>query len=296
MSRPTDFPAVGAPALVDVAELEALLRPDTVYRPVVLDLRWELNRPSKLPDYRQAHLPGAVFVDLEAAFSGPRGPGGSGGRHPMPSTDQVEQAMRRAGVDDDSLVVCYDGGDLLAAARAWWVLRYLGAASVRVLDGGFAAWVAAGLPVASGDVRPDEPGSFKARPGSRRLLTAADVPAYAARRRLLDARAAGRYAGLRETIDPVAGHIPGALSAPGAARLDRSGRMRPRADLLAQFAEQGIAPGDDVAVYCGSGISACTVALALAAAGVTDDAAVYVGSWSDWISDRTRPVATGDKP
>jgi thiosulfate/3-mercaptopyruvate sulfurtransferase len=193
-------------------------------------------------------------------------------------------------------VVCYDQGDQLAAARAWWVLRYLGASTVRVLDGGFAAWSAAGLPVASGHERAAHRGSFTARPGSRSLISADDVPAVAARHRLLDARTAGRYAGQGETVDPVAGHIPGARSSPAAAGFDRFGQMKPPVDLLAQFAEQGIAPGDDVGVYCGSGVSACTVALALAVAGVTDDAAVYVGSWSDWISEPSRPIATGSEP
>ena len=282
--------------LIDVAELDALLRGDIDGRPVVLDLRWALNKPSKLPDYQRAHVPGAVFVELESAFTGPRRPGGSGGRHPMPEAESVERSMRAAGVDDDRLVVCYDGGDLFAAARAWWVLGYLGAAAVRVLDGGFLAWSAAGLPVAAGDEVADQPGSFTARPGSRRLLTADDVPAYAARHRLLDARPAGRYAGRGETVDPVAGHIPGALSVPATAGLGASRRMKSQQDLQAQFAEQGIATGDDVAIYCGSGVSACTVALELAAAGVTDDAAVYVGSWSDWISDASRPVATGSEP
>jgi thiosulfate/3-mercaptopyruvate sulfurtransferase len=165
-----------------------------------------------------------------------------------------------------------------------------------VLDGGFAAWVAAGSPVTAGTEGAGRPGTFTARPASRRLLTAADIPAYAARHRLLDARSSGRYAGRGETIDPVAGHIPGALSLPAAATVDRSGRMLHRPGLLDQFSGRGIGLGDDVAVYCGSGVSACTVALALAAAGVTDDAAVYVGSWSDWISDPSRPVATGDQP
>jgi thiosulfate/3-mercaptopyruvate sulfurtransferase len=282
--------------LLDVAELERLLRGDECAHPVVLDLRWQLNKPSKLPDYQRAHIPGAVFVELEAVFSGPRRAGGSGGRHPMPDADDVQRAMRAAGVDDDSAVVCYDQGDQLAAARAWWVLRYLGAPGVRVLDGGFGAWSAAGLPVVAGDERAHRRGSFTARPGSRRLISADDVPALAARSRLLDARTAKRYAGQGETVDRVAGHIPGARSSPAAAGLDRSGRMRPPYDLLAQFAEQGITPGDDVGVYCGSGVSACTVALALAVAGVTDDAAVYVGSWSDWISDPNRPVATGSEP
>ena len=289
-------PIGGAGPLIEVAELDALLRGDLTARPVVLDLRWQLNKRSKLPDYQHAHIPGAVFVELETAFSGPRQAGGSGGRHPMPGAQDVERAMRAAGVDDERLVVCYDRGDLLSAARAWWVLRYLGASAVRVLDGGFAAWTDAGLPVASVDEHAGRAGSFTAQPGSRRLLTADDVPAFAARRRLLDARTAGRYAGRGETVDPVAGHIPGALSVPAAAGLGTSGRMRDQQDLQAQFAERGIATGDDVAVYCGSGVSACTVALALSAAGVTDDAAVYVGSWSDWISEPSRPVATGSEP
>jgi thiosulfate/3-mercaptopyruvate sulfurtransferase len=287
--------------LIDVDGLVALLD-DPAARPVLLDLRWKLGGPTQQPTYARGHIPGAVFVELEESFTGKHPPapaageGGSGGRHPMPAADQVERAMRVAGVDDDSFVVCYDSGAMLAAARAWWVLSYLGANNVRVLDGGFRAWARTGRPMATGDGRAVRAGSFTARPGARRLLTAADVPAYAGEGRLLDARSAGRYAGEGETIDPVAGHIPGAVSTPATSLLDASGRMKSPEDLLALFAERDIGAGTDVALYCGSGVSACTIALSLAAAGLTDDPGVYVGSWSDWITDPDRSVTTGPLP
>ena len=261
-------------------------------RPVVLDVRWRLAGPPGIDSYRAGHIPGAVFADLETDLAGP--PGGPGGRHPLPDPVRFTDAMRRAGVHDGQLVVAYDDGDAAPAARAWWTLRYYGHPQVRVLDGGYRAWLAAGLPVS---VAPASTGygDFTAEPGGLPVLDADGAAALARSGVLLDARAPERYRGETEPVDPVAGHIPGARNAPTAANLGRRGRFRPRADLAARYAELGAAAGGrPVGVYCGSGVTACADVLALAVAGV--DAALYPGSWSGWLADPDHPVATGPEP
>lgn len=272
--------------LVSVEELQAALAGPEADRPTLLDVRWSLGSTTGRAEHEEAHIPGAAFVDLDEALSGPVLPDGHGGRHPVPDTDFFGRAMRAAGVRTDRPVVCYDSGSSVAASRAWWMLSFFGKPDVRVLDGGFTAWQEAGLPTESGEVRP-EPGTFTPRPGGRRLL---DAEGAARHPLLLDARPADRYRGQNETVDPVAGHIPGARSAPALDNLRPDGRFLASDDLAARMSATGVRPGDDIAVYCGSGVQAAHTALALHVAGVTDDAAVYVGSWSDWISDPTRPV------
>jgi len=272
-------PLVTAPALA--AELAG--EP----RPVVLDVRWRLGGPPGLGSYRAGHLPGAVFTDLDRDLSGPPG---QDGRHPLPETAAFQQAMRAAGVSQRSRVVVYDDGDATAAARCWWLLRYHGHRDVRVLDGGYQAWLGAGLAVTTAEPA-RQPGDFTARPGQMPLL---DAPAAAATARtglLLDARAGERYRGEREPVDPVAGHIPGAISAPTAGNVNADGTFKDAAELAARFAALGVRPGGTVGVYCGSGVTAAHEVLALALAGVP--AALYAGSWSNWITDPARPVATG---
>jgi thiosulfate/3-mercaptopyruvate sulfurtransferase len=182
----------------------------------------------------------------------------------------------------------------MAAARAWWLLRWAGHPRVRVLDGGLGAWTAAGGGLEQGTAA-DEEGSFTPRRGAMPLLTAEDAAALAGRERglLLDARAAERFRGEVEPVDPVAGHIPGAVNAPTAENMTADGRFRPREELAARFAGLGVRQGTDVGVYCGSGVSAAQQVLALELAGVP--AALYVGSWSEWVADPSRPVATGEK-
>lgn len=201
--------------------------------------------------------------------------------------------MRRYGVDDGRGVVVYDTADATAAARAWWLLRYFGHREVQLLDGGLRAWVAAGLPVETGDVPPGR-GTFTARPGALRVLDAATAAAVARRGRLLDARSPERYRGEVEPIDPVAGHVPGAVSAPTLDNLTAEGRFLDPQRLRQRFASLGVDNSVEVGVYCGSGVTAAHEVLALALAGI--DAALYVGSWSDWITDPTRPVVTGADP
>ena len=260
--------------------------------PVLLDARWRLAGPPGIGSYQQGHLPGAVFADLDRDLAGPPGPPGPGGRHPLPDPAAFQAAMRAAGVSRGRAVVVYDDGDAMAAARGWWTLRYFGHPDVRVLDGGYRAWAEAGLPVTTDRPAPP-PGDFTAEPGHMPVLDAAGAQAAARDGLLLDARAGERYRGEAEPVDPVAGHIPGAVSAPTAGNANPDGTFRAPAELAARFTALGAAPGTSapVGAYCGSGVTAAHEVLALALAGLP--AALYVGSWSDWITDPARPVATG---
>ncbi|MGW7622218.1 sulfurtransferase [Streptomyces antimycoticus] len=255
--------------------------------PLLLDVRWQLGGPPGRPAYEAGHLPGAVYVDLDTELAAPPG---KTGRHPLPDLSAFAAAMRRAGVSQDRRVVAYDGGQGWAAARAWWLLRWAGHPSVRVLDGGLPAWTAVG-----GALTTDEPdaaeGDFVPRPGALPLLEADDAAGLARRGVLLDARAGERYRGEVEPIDPVGGHIPGAVSAPTVENVTADGHFLPADRLAERFAALGATEDAEVGVYCGSGVSAAHQVLALAVAGVP--AALYVGSWSEWSSDGGRPVATG---
>jgi thiosulfate/3-mercaptopyruvate sulfurtransferase len=273
--------------LVSVGELVRLLGSNAP--PLLLDVRWALSGPPPLDRYRAGHLPGAVFVDLDADLAGPPGPDG---RHPLPEPGAAQAALRRLGVAQDVPVVVYDHGDATVAARAWWLLRYLGHRPVRVLDGGLAAWVAAGQPVEAGEPVDPRPGDLTVLPGSLPVVDAAGAARAAADGVLLDVRTPERYRGEQEPVDPVAGHVPGAVSAPAAGNVGADGRLLPADALGERFASLGVHPGGPVAAYCGSGVTAAQTVLALAVAGMP--AALYVGSWSEWVADPARPVATGD--
>jgi thiosulfate/3-mercaptopyruvate sulfurtransferase len=273
--------------LVSAGQLAAeLAGPDA---PVVLDCRWSLAGGADRAGYERGHLPGAVFMDLDRDLSAPPGRERRGGRHPLPDPGAFEAAMRRAGVRGDRPVVAYDQGEPGGAARAWWLLGWFGHPDARVLDGGLPAWVAAGLPLDT-DVPDPDPGDFTARPGGRALLDAAGAADLAATGVLLDARAPARYQGLEEPVDPVAGHIPGAVNLPMADLLTDRGLVPP-ATLGRKLADAGAGAGTPVGAYCGSGVVAAHLVLALEAAGFP--AALYAGSWSDWVADTSRPVATG---
>jgi thiosulfate/3-mercaptopyruvate sulfurtransferase len=285
---------VATGTLVSAGQLAAeLTGPDAA---VVLDCRWGLAAGADRDGYDRGHLPGAVFVDLDRELSGPPGRGGPpvdrGGRHPLPDPGAFQAAMRRAGVSAGRPVVAYDQGEPGGAARAWWLLGWFGHPAVRVLDGGLPAWVAAGLPLVT-DVPDPEPGDLETRPGGRALLDAAGAAGLAAAGVLLDARAPARYQGLEEPVDPVAGHIPGAVNLPMAGLLGERGLVPP-ATLRRALADAGAVRGTPVGAYCGSGVVAAHLVLALEAAGVP--AALYAGSWSDWVADPGRPVATGPRP
>jgi thiosulfate/3-mercaptopyruvate sulfurtransferase len=277
----------GLPGVTVVGPGERLENPSDL---TLLDVRWRLGGPPGRELYDAGHIPGAAFVDLDRDLAAPPG---TGGRHPLPATADFQQAMQRAGVRDGRPVVVYDDADSTAAARAWWLLRYFGHPSVRVLDGGLRAWTAGGYPVVT--TSQERPvifaGRFTARPGQLGLLDADGAASIARAGQLLDARAGERYRGEAEHVDPVAGHIPGAVSAPTAENVNPDGTFRPAADLAARFSALGATDGRPVAAYCGSGVTAAHEVLALTLAGVP--AALYVGSWSNWITDPTRPVATG---
>ena len=273
--------------LVQTGELAALLASDAP--PVLADVRWTLAGGAAEAEFEAAHLPGAQWVDLERDLSAPPGPGG---RHPRPSPEVFTAAMRRIGVRGDRPVVAYDGATSLAAARLWWLLTDAGHRRVRVLDGGLAAWLAADRATESGQAVPVPPGTFVARPGHRRTSTAEAIAAGLATGsgpRLVDVRAAERFSGASEPIDPVGGHIPGAVNLPATGLQGPDGRFLPPAVLARRFAEAGV--DTDAVLYCGSGITAAQSLLALESAG--GSAAIYPGSWSDWIRNPARPVETG---
>lgn len=277
--------------------------------PVVLDVRWRLTGPPGRPDHAARRIPGAVFVDLDTELASHRRAGGgpaAGGRHPLPDPASLQEVLRRAGVRQDSTVVAYDDADGSVAARAWWLLRWSGlpAGRVAVLDGGFAAWLADGLPLAGDEVPeprrvpepPVVPGDLVVHPGGMPVLDADGAAALARRGALLDARAGARYRGETEPVDPRAGHIPGALSVPSAGNAGPDGRWLPPGELAARFRAAGVSDPAAVGAYCGSGVTASALVLALQYAGVTSPdapAALYPGSWSEWSSDPARPAATG---
>ncbi|MFD4640356.1 sulfurtransferase [Lentzea sp. NPDC058436] len=267
---------------------------------VVLDVRWRLGGPPGRQDYEVSHVPGAVYVDLDTELSAPPG---VGGRHPLPDPERLQAVLRRAGVREGGRVVAYDAGDGSVAARVWWLLRWVGFGEVAVLDGGFAAWEAAGLPVTA-DV-PAAPaggadggvaaGDVVVRPGQMPVLDADGAAALAQDGVLLDARAAARYRGETEPVDPRAGHVPGAVNAPTTGHVGADGRWLGAEELAARFAGLGVSGGVAVGAYCGSGVTASSVVLALEVAGVTSaekPAALYAGSWSNWCA-LDREVATG---
>ncbi|WP_281689604.1 sulfurtransferase [Pseudonocardia thermophila] len=295
--------------LVDVAELAAALGvgTDAERDPalVVLDVRHRLGGPSTLPEYREGHIPGAVFVDLDADLADPPGPAG---RHPLPDPQRLQGVLRAAGISAGSRVVAYDHGNGLSAVRAWWLLRWVGmpADRVAVLDGGWAAWCAAGYPVST-EVPAPEPGDLVVVPGSMPTVDADEAGRIGREGVLVDARAAARYRGETEPFDPVAGHIPGAHNVPVLEFVGEDGRWLPPEQLADRFAGVDVAadladgPAGDagrkpVAAYCGSGITAAALVLAAEVAGLRPadrPLPLYPGSWSNWVADPSRPVATG---
>jgi thiosulfate/3-mercaptopyruvate sulfurtransferase len=277
--------------LIQVDELQRLLAGRETGRPVVLDVRYRMSSSTGRREFERAHIPGASYVDMDTDLATIR-PDGAGGRHPMPTVETFSAAMRFAGVTMSRQVVAYDDWDSLPASRVWWMLRHLGFFNVRVLDGGISAWTGAGQPTEPGAGSPVA-GDFTASDhGLGRLLNATDAGTYAARHVLLDARSATRFRGQDETIDAVAGHIPGAVSAPALDNVDANGRFRPADELAGRLLELGATDTKPVGTYCGSGVQATHLALALSVAGITHDADVYIGSWSDWITDPARPVET----
>ena len=260
----------------------------------LLDVRHELGRDDGRAQHEAGHVPGAVYVDLGQDLSDAEAT--TGGRHPLPRPEVFLEAMRRAGVRRDRPVVAYDDVGGTSAARAWWLLRHYGHPAVQVLDGGWSAWLAVGGASESGAVTAAR-GDLDGRPGHLPTVDAAGAAAAARDGVLLDARAPERYRGETEPVDPVAGHVPGAVNVPTARNLEghgpRAGRFRSPSELAEVYsAVTGSSP--EVAVYCGSGVTATHDVLALELLGIR--AALYPGSWSEWVSDPERPVATGEAP
>jgi thiosulfate/3-mercaptopyruvate sulfurtransferase len=293
-SRPLNQPSSQplTQPLISADELHALLRDEP--RPAVLDVRWALGDPDGRKHFAARRIPGSVYVDLDTELAAEPTP--SAGRHPLPDVDALQAAAHRWGVSGDAGVVVLDDNGGLAAARAWWLLRWAGVADVRVLDGGLRAWEAEGHPVDDESVPVHEPaeGDVVLRPGQLPTLDVDQAAELARAGLLLDARAGERYRGEVEPIDPRAGHIPGAVSAPTSENLTSDGVFRSAEELRARFTEYGApaaAEADTLGVYCGSGVTAAHQILALRIAGI--DAALYPGSWSQWSGDPERPVATG---
>jgi len=260
---------------------------------VILDCRHDLARPRWGADaYAQGHIPGASFASLDHDLSGPIT--AASGRHPLPDRETFAATAGRWGIGPGTQVIAYDQGNGAFAARAWWLLRWMGHAQVAVLDGGFAAWLTAGLPATREPPRVT-PRSFTGAPAAAAALDSETVQRELSRGgiRLIDARAADRFAGHNETIDPVAGHVPGARNHPFTQNLDAHGRFLPREALrerwLASLA--GCAP-ERVVAMCGSGVTACHNLLALEIAGLVG-ARLYAGSWSEWIRDPSRGIERG---
>ena len=271
---------MSANPLVSAAWLQSRLDHVTV-----LDVRYRMGEPPGYDDFLAGHVPGAAYVDLETALADPPG---ERGRHPLPEEARFEGDMRRAGVRMDRPVVAYDDWGGRAAARAWWLLRHHGHAQVHVLDGGWPAWVQAGGEAETGTATP-EPGDFTVSADKDLPVVDADsVPEVGV---LVDARAGERYRGEVEPIDPVAGHIPGAVNVPTELNLDGDGRFRSAGELRATYADAGVAGDTEVAAYCGSGVTAAHDLLAMEVAGIR--AALYPGSWSEWITDPDRPIERG---
>lgn len=247
---------------------------------VLCDIRWSLADPTHgVSAYEEGHISGAVFVDLDRDLSGDPGPG----RHPLPDPEVFSATLGRLGIAPHREVVVYDDAEGMIAARMWWMLRAIGHRRVRLLDGGYRAWVGEGRPVESGTNHP-VPVAYPGPISFSFVATRDDL----GERTLIDLRSAARYLGLEEPVDPKAGHIPGAINLPAEGNLAPDGRFLTPAALARRYREIG----SDAVVYCGSGVTACHGALAMVLAG-RDMPDVYVGSFSEW-SRLDLPVATGD--
>lgn len=263
---------------------------------VVVDCRFTLSDPTAGPAaYARSHIPGARYANLDEDLS--RHPGPKDGRHPLPDSAVFASRLGAWGVGNDSTVVAYDDASGAIAARLWWLLGWLGHDRRLVLDGGFAAWIAAGLTVET-RIPTWRPARFVPRGvADDSVVEAAELPRLQAEGGLLvDARAPARYRGEQEPIDPVAGHVPGAVNRPVSANVEADGRFRAPDTLRRELIELlGDRPAGELIAMCGSGVAACQLLLALAAAGL-DGGKLYAGSWSEWIRDPARPIAAGAKP
>lgn len=279
--------------LIETAEVAAHLDdPNWAF----IDCRFFLNHPELgEKQYLDAHIPGAVYAHLDRDLSGPIVPGATG-RHPLPDVDVFVATLSKWGIDEHVQVVAYDGAGGMVAGRLWWMLNWVGHSRVAVLNGDYRAWFHEERPTRSGE-ESRSPRNFVAQPHPERVVTAQEVLASLNNptMKLLDARGRDRFRGENETMDAKAGHIPGAKSAPFTENLDAHGRFLPAEELAARFNNLlGDSTVDETILYCGSGVSASHNALAMAIAGLGTPR-IYSGSWSDWITDDSRPIATGDQ-
>ncbi|MCS4504981.1 putative thiosulfate sulfurtransferase SseB [wastewater metagenome] len=260
----------------------------------VVDCRFDLADPEAgRRAWQRAHIPGAFHADLDHDLSGPVT--GSTGRHPLPDPDALVAWLERHGIGNETQIVVYDDGPGAMAARFWWLMRWLGHEAVAVLDGGLAAWRDAGGALTDETPEPSHRSRYRAHPGSMPVVGTETLAGTLDGFCVVDARSRERYRGDAEPIDPVAGHVPGALSRPVSANLGDDGRFLPVSELRGQWSQiLDRASGRPVVAICGSGVSACHHVLALAHAGLAE-AALNPGSWSEWIRDPNRPVATGEE-
>ena len=285
---------ISVPLLVSTEWLASHLADSDVR---VADVRWSLLEPDKGRNaYLQAHVPGAVFFNVDGDLASPRGQGP--GRHPLPTPEHFVACASRAGISADTHVIAYDFGDGSTAARLWWLLRYFGHDRVSLLDGGMARWTAGGQPLES-RVPTYPPSTFVPRPRPEMSVDADAVERWRgdSRTLILDARAAERYQGKVEPIDPVAAHIPGARNHPypSNVRSAEDSRFLEPERLRERFARYGADSAERIICYCGSGVNACQSLFALQLAGY-DSGVLYAGSWSDWCSVSSRAMKTGVEP
>ncbi|MFI6405645.1 sulfurtransferase [Streptomyces sp. NPDC050548] len=273
-----------------VPELAELLRSEQP--PVLLDVRWALGDRYGRDHYADGHIPGAVYIDLDTELAAPASP--EGGRHPLPDLAELQESARRWGIDSGRPVVVYDDLGNTAAARAWWLLRYAGVDEVTLLDGALGAWRTAELPLESGLPADPEPGDVVLRAGALPITDGDGAAELAVSGLLLDARAGERYRGEVEPVDPRAGHVPGAVSAPTGENLAADGTFLSPEELRKRFEERGAGEAVRIGVYCGSGVTAAHQIAALEIAGF--EATLFPGSWSAWSADPARPAATGGRP
>ncbi len=261
----------------------------------IADVRWYLFEKDKTGygEYLKGHIPGAVYFNMDTELASPRGQGP--GRHPLPKPDVFAEAAARAGIGEATHVVAYDDRGAASAARLWWLLRYFGHDEVSLLDGGITQWTADGRPLET-DVRTYPRSTFVARPRSNMVVNAEVVNVFRddPQALVLDVRAAERYEGIIEPIDPRAGHVPGAKSAPYTGNLADNQRFKAPQELRGRFEKLGAATADKLVCYCGSGVNACQSIFALKLAGF--ESVLYEGSWSDWSNQPDRPLATGPNP
>jgi thiosulfate/3-mercaptopyruvate sulfurtransferase len=287
------IPDVPYTTLIDPGDLAPLLGTPGV---AIVDCRFDLSNPGAgRQAYLTAHIPGACFADLNQDLSVPSTSGT--GRHPLPGKEQFSLLLGALGIDNGTQVIAYDQGNGALAARFWWMLRWVGHDAVALLDGGLDAWRAAGGKVEAGS-HAATPRHFELRGGREPITTSEQVLAATEHRDrlIVDARAAERYSGQVEPLDAVAGHVPGAINVPFSGNLGAAGRFLPPDELRQRWLQiLGATSPQKLIAMCGSGVTACHNLLALEVAGLPG-ASLYAGSWSEWIRDPKRPVATGTTP